>query len=153
MPYTVDPANVPADRVRFLIGDTVVASPELSDYEVDYLLSLYPDDPLSAAARAAEALAGKYAKAVDKSVGNLRISNSQKAEGYRKLAAQLWRQATRGTFVPGSVVAPWAGGISRSDKLARERDTDRVRPAFRRRLMEYPGGLDERLGPRIEEAP
>lgn len=139
MPYTDNPSGNPLDAVRFLVGDTGTTS-ELTDPEIAFLLEQEDSNTYRAAARAAETLGARYSKSVDKQVGNLRLSSSQKADAYRKLALSLWEQATRGTFIPGSLVAPWAGGISRNDKINRARNPDRVRPSFARRMMRYPFG-------------
>jgi len=134
MPYTDDPTNVPADAVRFMIGDKSLTNPDLSDAEIAFLLDEQNGNTLRAAARAAEVLVAKYTTAYDqKRVGPLVLrSFSSTAESFRKLALVLWKRANT------SSGGPWAGGISRADKSARQQDQDRVRPAFRRRLMEYP---------------
>lgn len=144
MPYTDDPEHVLADEVRFLIGDTNASREELTDNQVQYLLSKESNNPRRAAARAAEALAGKYAGVADeKQVGPLRLTFELKAKRYSDLAKRLWSQ------VASTSVVPYAGGISLADKETRELDPDRVDPAFSRRMMEYPLGdttvTDERV--------
>ena len=135
MPYTDDPGHVLADKMRFLVGDTNTARPELSDSEVDFLLSEEGGDAARAAARAAEALAAKYVKIADeKQVGPLRLTYTEKAARFTTLAKSLWRRAA------ASSVAPYAGGISVSDKEANEANTDRVAPALSRDMMDYPLG-------------
>jgi hypothetical protein len=136
MPYTDDPRNVPADAVRFYVGDTAVARPLLTDNQVDLLLAEEDGNTLRAAARAAEVLAAKAsAEADDKYVGTLRIRNlKSKQTRYLQLAKNLWAQALRGT------IAPFAGGLSRVDKLIRATDGDRVRPFFARGMQRYPNG-------------
>lgn len=139
MPYTGDPARNILDNVRFLVGDTRVDAQEFTDEEVQYLLDTEHRNPLRAAARGAETLAGKYAnQVVEKQVGPLRISSGTrgltKSERYMKLAKALWARAAK----EGAV--PWAGGISEDDKVLRREDTDRVRPSFARQMMPYPEG-------------
>lgn len=134
MPYTNDPQNIPTDRVRFLLGDTS-SSPDLTDPEIVYLLETEgADDPLRAAARGAELLASRFTAAVEeKRVGPLLIKTAQnKAIRYMQLATRLWAR------VLSTSGRPFAGGISVVDKDARRLDSDRVRPAFSRRMMRYP---------------
>lgn len=134
MPYSDDPLNVPADEVRVLLGDTST-SPDLSDNTILYLLSKM-GSPLRAAARGAELLASKYSKvSSDRQVGPLRVANSRmkaKSEEFARLARTLWARAA------AAGGAPYAGGISQSDKESRAADGDRVRPAFTRGMMPYP---------------
>jgi hypothetical protein len=143
VPYADNPANSLADRVRFYVGDTNTAVELLSDSEVDFLLEDENRDPLRAAARGAEILAAKYAgQAEEKKVGPLTLTNRRQsqADRYRQLAKTLWsRVASSGG------AAPFAGGISKSDKETREDDGDRVPPVFSRDMMEYTN--DEELRP------
>jgi hypothetical protein len=158
MPYTDDPENVPADAVRFLVGDTSTTKPDLTDSQIVYLLDEQGGAILRAAARAAETLSAKYSKsATERQVGPLmlRFGSRQKsiAEDFAALARLLWKRAnmvSEGIF---------AGGISRTDKAVRELAPDRVRPAFKRRMQEYPSGAvvggrsrEELLSP-VPEAP
>ena len=122
--YSGNPATSDTDLVRFLIGDTQQDTAELEDEEIEASLNLYPTPEL-AAAFLAESLSGRYARRVDKSVGDLRISYSTISKTYSDMAARLRRQAS----VNG--VAPYAGGISVSDK-AIDLFTDAVQPAFRK---------------------
>lgn len=138
MPYSDDPANVPSDRVRFLVGDISTTKPDLSDAEVDFLLADENNDARRAAARAAEALAARYTqKAYIKEVGPLRIEYRQKASEYLALAKSLWSKVTSTTAVP------FAGGISVTDKDARESDPDVTPPDFYREMMDYGSALDQ----------
>jgi hypothetical protein len=124
--YTGNPQSRDLDAVRFLIGDTDADDQQLQDAEINYLLSAH-GSVNGAAIAAAEAVMAKYARKVDKAVGDLRISYSQRVEHYAKLVATLKRKVA-------ITAVPFAGGISLSDKLAREQDDDRVPPAFTRDL-------------------
>lgn len=140
MPYTDDPLNVPSDQVRVLVGDTG-ATPDLTDNTIAYLLSEENDNSLRAAARAAEMLSAKYTKiASEKRVGPLTLIQGSrmmtKAQEFTHLARLLWNRAARG-------IGPVAPGISRSEKNAAIQDSDRVRPAFGRRMMQYPTGTGD----------
>lgn len=141
MPYTNDPANKPSDQVRLLVGDTGT-TPDLTDEDIAFFLLDENDDTRRAAARAAEALAALYTKvAAEKRVGPLTLIQSarftSKSMEFMKLARLLWNRARR--------AGPYAGGISRADKAANVTNSDRVRPAFGRNLMSYPGGRSREI--------
>lgn len=109
---------------------------ELSDESITAILAI-ESDPRTAAAICAESLAGRYASLVDKKIGDLSISYSQRAKQWAELAGKLRSSARSALF------APWAGGLSEGDKAARRADTDLVQPAFTRTLFENPGGEPE----------
>lgn len=136
MPYTDDPTNNPADRVRLYVG--YKATDRLSDAEVDFFLEEESGDALRAAARSAEALAAVYSReAQDKQVGPLRVANRRQSQTdrYMKLAKLLWSRAAM-----ESGAGPYAGGISQTDKDTKTALTDLAQPSFKRDLMKYPGG-------------
>lgn len=141
MPYTGHPDTVVIDEVRLLVGDTSRTSELLSNVEYQYFLDDENDNVRRAAARAAEALEAKFSGEADsKQVGPLKISLENKAGRYRELASSMWSSAT------GATVAPFAGGISRSDKAAREANGDRVQPKFKKNMQEYPLGANHVVG-------
>lgn len=123
--YSGNPSSSSKDKVRFLIGDTDITDPQLSDEEVNAILADFPN-VYSAAIQLVRGLIAKYARKVDKSVGDLSISYSKIGDSYRALLASLQSQAA----VAGAVAPPYAGGISVSDKNAQDSDTDRVPPTF-----------------------
>lgn len=112
------------DWIRFVIGDTDEDDELLQDEEIDAALS-NEGNKYAAAAICADAIAAKFAREADKTVGPLSISASQKGERYLKLADKLRKQT-------GRRVAAWAGGISESEKRTAESDTDRVDTSFKR---------------------
>ncbi len=89
--YTNDPANNPVDAVRFWLSDTS-APFQVSDEEILYVLTLYPN-AIAAAAAIANELAMKYALQVDKAVGDLKINYSQRAKFYAEMADRLKNQS------------------------------------------------------------
>ena len=76
--YSRDPSVSDRDKVRFLIGDTDVDDQLISDEEIDWLLT-EESSVTSASVRACETVAAKFARLADKSVGDLRLSLSQKS--------------------------------------------------------------------------
>lgn len=121
--YSGDPSASNSDNVRFLIGDTDITDQQLTNEEITAMLtahgSVYP-----AAIACLEALVAKYARKVDKSMGDLSISYGRLADNYRSMLTDLRRRATIETCTP------YAGGISISDKETDEEDSDRVAPTF-----------------------
>jgi hypothetical protein len=99
--YSGNPSDSDKDEVRFLIGDTDAARPELKDAEVNYLLTIYPKQDgfpnYRAAAAAAQAVAAKHAKAMRKTVGSLSIDHGQKRTQYAELAEELLAKSKEST--------------------------------------------------------
>ena len=116
------------DAVRYLIKDTVSTRQLVQDEELDFLLSQNGNNVWRSAADACEQLSAREAKS--KSVGDLSLSGM--GESYCELAARYRMRAN-------SLVSPFAGGITISDKDIRAQDTDRVQPAFSRSLHGTPG--------------
>lgn len=138
--YSGDPSTSTKDAVRFLIGDTNAADPQLQDEEITYLLNLYGGNIYTAAIVAARSLASKYSREPDVKIGDYSTSNSQKAKAYLALANELEQTQNKGLL---GRVKPYAGGISIADKQQDEQNTDRVLPAFTRYDMTFPGTDDE----------
>lgn len=122
------------DTVRFLIGDTDQSDPQLQDAEVTGLLTQNGGDPYQAGIEACRALATKYARQADKTVGDLHIAASQASKAYEAMVDQLQAQALRHA---GPMV--YAGGISRADKEIDRMDPDDVSPAFWEGMFDDPG--------------
>jgi hypothetical protein len=132
--YGGDPAMSDTDRLRLLIGDT--RSPfALSDPEVAVFAGVDSDMRIGAS-QAALALSARFAAMVDRTVGDLSVSYSQRSKAFSQLAKDLRSAAAsglggaNGAIVPG----PYAGGLRRSDMIGR--DPDLVRPYF----DDAPGG-------------
>lgn len=134
MTWTVpaDPTNQARDAVRFEVGDTNGADPQLQDAEVDYLLASMNGDVVSAAALAAEAIAARYSRQVNKAVGPVRVDYGARAKAYLDLADRLW---ARVGGRPTILAVPYVGGISISEKERIESNADRVPPAFTRDVL------------------
>ena len=120
-------AQARLDAVRYLIKDTVSTRGLTQDEELNFLLAENGNNVWRAAADACEQLNAREAQS--KSVGDLSISGM--GENYMALAQQYRIRAN-------SMVSPFAGGISISDKQTRVADLDRVVPAFSRSLHMTP---------------
>ena len=132
--YSGDPQLSDRDAVRMYIGDTDSDSWQLTDPEIDYLLTTF-GSPLFAAAQAARNIASKYARKVTKRVGDLSISYGDLQKNYLDLAAELEaRASTMG-------IAPYSGGTSIADIIAVNQNTDRPKPSFRRDMFDNRSGI------------
>jgi hypothetical protein len=132
--YSGDPSASDRDAVRFRIGDTDEAEPLLADAEIDWLLA-EQGTVLPAAIEACRAIAARYARKCDKSVGPVSISYSQRSQHYRDLAAEIAHEA--GLDVP--LVAPVITGQSASDMEAQRADGDWAQgAALRIGMTDYP---------------
>lgn len=139
MPYSGNPADSPADALRFYLQDTSgnAATQILNDGEVAWLLQKSGNDPLRGAIRGALALAAKYSYDTggSKSVGPFSLTGEKAVEYFRDLAAAL--QAELGS---SQAVIVYSGGISVADKLMNESDRDWSKPWFKRGMHDHPGG-------------
>jgi cytochrome c1 len=120
------------DQVRFLIQDTNEALPLFQDEEIDWMLTQEANVYMAAAAlcdiRVTQV--GGGGKGIKrKKVGDLDITYN--ADHYKALSATL---KARGM---GHQV-PYAGGTSVTDKTAQKQNTDWVRPAVPRGILENP---------------
>lgn len=134
--YTGSPSTSSRDAVRFLMGDTDNTDPLVLDEEIAYALTLEASSQL-AAARVAETLAAKFSRFADQSVGDLSISYSQRVQQLMGIAKQL---RSAGAISSGM---PYAGGVSKADKIVNESNTDRVQTASRIGVHNNPGNEDE----------
>ena len=128
--YSGNPATSPKDTVRFLIGDTDKCDQLLQDDEIVWVLNLYNNTPNNAAIRCVETVMSKFSRLMDESVGQVKLTYSQKVKGYREMLRDLRNRLAM------EDMAPYAGGISITDVNAIASNTDRVRPDFTKHMME-----------------
>jgi hypothetical protein len=144
--YTNDPANVPRDAVRLLVGDTDTNDQKLTDETIAFFLTQAGDDTYLAAALSARSIAASFAVEVDTKFESVSSDYSQLSENYYKLATRLEAQSkkygTRGLGLPA------AGGLTYSDIRANDLNDDRVQPKFKQdQFANPPVGYDpERYG-------
>ena len=128
--YSGNPRANAKDAVRFTIGDTDQNEPLLLDGEIEYLLEIYNYVVLNTSIRACEMIMAKFTRFVDESVGSVRVSWNQRQTAYVKLRNELTLRLGK------EDCAPFAGGISVSQKVQETHNTDRVRPDFSKHMME-----------------
>ena len=125
--YSGNPDDSTKDAVRFLTGDTDASDELVSDEEIRWTEKQAGDGEIYAAAwRVMLSIAAKFSRLADQTVGELKVSLSQKAKGAMGQANELKALLAREDNVP----VPTAGGLSRSGKHAMREDDDRVRPWF-----------------------
>lgn len=121
--YTGDPSASNRDEVRFLCGDTISTDQLATDEEIAYAIASAGSNGL-AAAIVCEALAARFARFADVSVGAARESCSQKSRQFAEKAADLRRKY-------GALLAlSRFGGQTISEKEAFAADTDAIQPSF-----------------------
>ena len=99
--YSGDPSTSSRDEIRFLVGDTDSTDQLIENEEIDYVLVVHADPGASqnnytAASVVAGAIAAKYAKKMNKSVGGLSLPWQQRFESYQRLAQELSAMAKHG---------------------------------------------------------
>ena len=148
--YGGDPAANARDAIRFLCGDTDTNDQLLNDAEVAWVNNqLTGSDTATtalynAAYRCCLLIASKFSRLADQSVGDLKVSMSQKAKAYRTQATELLELAGR----EGSVPTPYAGGITITDKEIDWDNSDIVRPGFTKgQFDDNRAGAQETLEP------
>lgn len=119
--YSGNPATSSRDEIRFLVGDTDPSDQLVEDEEIDYVLSIHADpganqSNYTAAAAVAQAIAARFAKKLDKSVGGLSLPWRQRYEQYVQIAEEMTRLSKHGVSgkKPQSLGAPvlFGGGSS-----------------------------------------
>lgn len=125
--YSGNPAASSRDAVRFAIGDTLTSDQQITDEEIDFVLSTQPSITL-AAIECCDHLIGLYARLVSQSVGSISVSYAERQKNYVGLRRRLAHR-----LAP----VPYAGGISIADKTSNEEDTDWDYPSIYR-------GMDKR---------
>lgn len=126
------------DAVRFWISDRGPTDWQISNEEIDYVLTTDPN-PLAAAAMIANEFAMKWALACDKAVGDFRLAYSQRAKMYRELADRLKREADQN----GAQL--FAGGTSLSNMAAVAANGDRNPQPFAMDQFDIPGACGPAL--------
>lgn len=127
MSWTYDPTQLQTSskmQVRYLVGDTIAADQQVQDEEINFVLTQRPSI-YGAAAMVCRSLASRLSRQADTVDKDLRTVLSARAKAY---AARAVEYDTKATIRGGG--KPYAGGLSISDKIQNEQDTDRVQPQY-----------------------
>lgn len=118
-------ALTPVQQCRVEIQDTSVEFPLLSDEEYEYFLEKNNDSIRNASLDAARALLFKLSiNANDSVVDIFSLKNSKAAEQYREALKLYLRSPDLNPLM--NTAMPYAGGISRSDMVANNSNSDNV---------------------------
>ena len=128
--YSGNPADSDKDAVRFQLGDTDTNHQLVSDEEIAYSLAQNNDSISDTVLELAIALRNKFAAYVNEKTDRVSIRNSDLYEHYKSMVEEIKRDAVLSAV-------PYAGGISKTDKLNNSLDTDNVPPKFTKRQDEH----------------
>ena len=146
--YAGDPGASALASIRFLMGDTDTLDQLLSDEEINWVnlevagSAASTDAVYASAVRCLLAVASKFSRLADQSIGDYKVSLSQKAEAARAQAAVMSKELVARE---GGTPVPYAGGISIDDKDIDRENPDRVDPAFAVRQFSNFSRADEVL--------
>ena len=133
--YSDNPAGVPADQVRFLIGDVDEDSPWFSDAEIAFLLQLNDGDPQGAAIAGVLAILARISSWQDETVGGVTLKVSDIKANMEGLLDRL-----RGMSANGSIGAPpWVGGVDRDETRCAALDPSVVPKQYSTRMFNARG--------------
>ena len=142
--YSLTAPQATKDQVRLMVGDTNTSDQQLQDEEITTLITLNCGvtsgyvNIYRVAADACDQIASTYGRQVTQSLGSTVSMNlSDRIKAFLAQALRFRALARR----TGAV--PYAGGLTESDKLTAEQDTDRVAPFFTRDMLALPGGPSE----------
>lgn len=84
--YSGDPSASKLDAVRFALGDTDASQPLLQDEEINYLISMYPNDSGLMAAAFRQAATCLGIKAVKRTLGPQTEDPTARLNYYKEMA-------------------------------------------------------------------
>jgi hypothetical protein len=127
--YSGNPAASERDMIRFRTGDTDMTSALLQDAEIDAMIAT--ETSLNRRlASCLEAIGRKLMRQPNFALDKWREDRQAVAQSFLAEAKALRKKATsQGVY---------AGGLTKTDKAAREEDSDRVAPYAFEGMDEYP---------------
>lgn len=120
--YNGDPTTSAVNLVRFYTGDTDRDLAELDDREIAFAIT-NQSNPKLAAAELLDALATKYARKANITVGQVSKQMGTISDTLRKRAEDLRATA-------GNLALPFFGGLTKTGKNDLSARTDDVQPHF-----------------------
>ena len=132
------------DQIRFLVQDTDVAnSPFFQDAEIAWVYAEEGNIYFAAALLCGRLSAHFAQKADKKSIDGFDVTYTKQADHYSLLQKELQAKGEKGKNISIGSISAFAGGISISDKDAREADTDRVQSSFKTKMDDnYSSNID-----------
>lgn len=126
--------DLPRDQVRLYLNDIDTNNQLVSDEVIAFLLTEEGDNPLLAAARAADVLAAKYSRMVSFSADGISFQADELQERFSALA-----KALRGQVGGGQLAAPYFGGASKREMAEDLFDFDLIPLHFGSHMHDHPG--------------
>ena len=138
--YT-DPATIPKDFIRLIIGDTDAAQFFMSDEEINAFIAAFPGNQYEVAYRVCLAGAAKFAQTGGKTqIESVSIDTSGISKNFLDLAEKFKILAGENNGGnPGNSVKKFglvATGISVSQVKAANEDSDRFNPSFQEKQFD-----------------
>jgi len=116
------------NTVRLIVGDTDSSDELIQNEEIAFALEQSNNNVYYAGSLVCRLIAAKYSRLIDTTLDNaISAKYSTRAKQYQQLASQIENQAKKAS---GKSIGVFAGGILKTDMLAANEDTTRVKPAF-----------------------
>lgn len=130
--FTNNPVSSATDRVRLIVGDTMVEIEYLSDEVYQFLLDKHQNNETSAALEAARYILGSLAKFSRQRTGDIEVYGAEMFKNYKDFLLELIRNPQ----MLLSRAQVYAGGISKTDMIANDSNPDNIPPTFYRGFSE-----------------
>lgn len=124
MPYTGDPANNKIDAVRLQVGDIYDDFEVLTDDTYAYFLDKYTGNVNRASIDAARSIMFLLSRWTRERTGDIEVYGSEWARNYRAALLEYIKNPNLSVVI----ARPYAGGISKTDMLANDQNSDNSRP-------------------------
>lgn len=121
--YDGDPRSSDISSVRWYVGDTDARRPLADDREIQFALDQMQGDVRQAAIIVLDALATRFAREADTTIGNISKALSKISEALHARARHLQDEIALRAL-------PFFGGRSLSGKRTLAQDTDAIPPHF-----------------------
>jgi len=124
MAFTSDPVNNPTDRVRLITGDTDPVYEFLDDSTYTYVLDKNNSNERQAAIEASRYILANITRYTRERTGDIEVYGNEFFKNYKEYLLELVNNPNFSGILP----MPYAGGISKSDMLKNDENTDNARP-------------------------
>lgn len=139
MSFTNNPAYNVIDRLRLIVGDTMVEIEYLSDETYQYLLEKHSGSETASALEAARYILGSLARYSRQRTGDIEVYGAEMFKNYRDFLIELLRNPQM--LLDRAQV--YAGGISKQDMKTNDANPDNPAPRFYRGFTEGVRVYDE----------
>lgn len=142
MSFTNNPAYSATDRLRLIVGDTMVEIEYLSDETYQYLLDKHSNSETAAALEAARYILGSLARYSRQRTGDIEVYGAEMFKNYKDFLVELLRNPQM--LLDRAQV--YAGGISKKDMKENDANPDNPSPRIYRGFSEGTRVYDEDRG-------